>query len=51
MDDNMKLFLNKVNLGKKINKTFDKIKNLENELFKIKYAKNPNKLQSELRVK
>ena len=34
---------------KRKNKIFDKIKQLETELVKIKYAKNPNKLQSELK--
>ena len=51
MDNNMKLLLNKNKSGKKKNKTFAKIKNLEIELVKIKYAKNPKKLKSELRVK
>ena len=33
---------------KKKNENIDKIKELEIEVFKIKYANNPNKLQSEL---
>ena len=47
-DDNMKLLLNKIKTEKK-KKSLDKIKILEIELVKIKYANNPNKLQSELK--
>ena len=50
MDDRMKSFLNKIKTEKKKkNKTFDKIKELEIELVKIKYTNNPDKLQSELK--
>ena len=43
----MKLILNKIKTGKKKqSKSFDKIEELEIELFKIKYVINPNKLQS-----
>ena len=46
----MKLLLNEFKIEKKKkNKSFDKIKELEIELVKIKYANNPNKLQSELK--
>ena len=49
MDDNMKL-LNKIKTEKKKkNKNYDKIKQLEILLGKIKYANNPNKLQSALK--
>ena len=51
MDDKMKSIGNKINLKKKKKKNYDKIKILEIELVKIKYVDNPNKLQSELRVK
>ena len=48
-DEKMKSLLNKINTEKKKkNKNFDKVKELEMELVKIKYANNPNKLQSEL---
>ena len=44
----MKLFLKKIKTEKKKkNKNLDKIKQLEILLVKIKYANNPNKLQSE----
>ena len=43
----MKTLLNKIKTEKK--KNVDKIKELEIELVIIKFAKNPNKLQSELR--
>ena len=47
MDDNMKLLFNKIKYEKKKkNKNLDKIKQLEIFLVKIKYANNPNKLQS-----
>ena len=45
----MKLLLNKIKTEKKKNKSFDKIKNLEIELFKTKYANNPDKLQFALK--
>ena len=46
----MKLLLNKIKTEKKKkNKKFDKIKQLEILLVRIKYADNPNKLQSALR--
>ena len=46
--DNMNLLLNKIKTEKKTkNKNFVRIKPLEIELIKIKYANNPNKLQSE----
>ena len=49
MDENMKILLNKTKSEKrKRNKDFDKIKQLETLLVKIKYANNPNKLQSAL---
>ena len=44
----MKLLLNKIKTEKK-NKNLDKIKQLEIELVNIKYAKDPNKLQSALK--
>ena len=50
MDAKMKSLLNKIESERKNkNKNIDKIKNLEKELVKIKYAINPNKLQSELK--
>ena len=50
MDDKMKLLLNIIKSErKKENKKIDKIKELEIELVKIKYANNPSKLQSELK--
>ena len=50
LDDSMKILSNKIkNEKKKKIKNFDKIKQLEIELVKIKYANNPNKLQSELK--
>ena len=49
-DDKMKSLLNKIKSEKKKkNKNYDKIKQLEIELVKIKYANNPNKLKSELK--
>ena len=48
MDDKMKSLLNKIKTERK-NKKVDKIKELEIESVKNKYAKNPNKLQSELK--
>ena len=48
INNNMKSLINKIKSEKK-NKNFDKIKNLETELVKIKYANNPKKLQSELK--
>ena len=50
MDDKMKKFLYKIKSEKKKkNKNFDKTENLEIELVKVKYAINPNKLQSEIK--
>ena len=50
ISDDMKLLLNKnKSEKKKKNKHFDKIKKLEILLVKIKYADNPNKLQSALK--
>ena len=50
IDNNMKLLLNKIKSEKKKkNKDFNKIKQLEILLVNIKYANNPNKLQSELK--
>ena len=49
MDDEMKTLFKKIKKEKKKNKKFDKIKELETELLKIKYSNNPNKLQSELK--
>ena len=50
MDNNMKLLLNKIKSEKKKkNKNFDKSKELEILLVRIKYANNPNKLQSALK--
>ena len=46
----MKLLLNKSKTEKK-NENFDKIKELDIKLVKIKYVNNRNKLQSELTVK
>ena len=50
INNDMKLLLNKIKSEKKKkNKDFGKIKQLEILLVNIKYAKNPNKLQSELK--
>ena len=50
IDNNMKLLLKKIKTEKKKkNKNFDKIKQLETLLVKIKYANNPVKLQSALK--
>ena len=50
IDDNMKFLLNKIKSEKrKRNKNLDKIKELEILLVNIKYANNPNNLQSELK--
>ena len=50
MNDDMKLLLNKSKSEKKKkNKTFDKIKQLEILLVRIKYADKPNKLESALK--
>ena len=46
MDKNMKLLLNKIKSEKKKNKNFEKLKELEILLVRIKYANNPNKLKS-----
>ena len=48
INDNMKSLLKKIKTEKK-KKNLDKIKQLEIELVNIKYANNPNKLQSELK--
>ena len=48
MNDDMKFILNKIESDKKKkNEKLDIIKQLEKLLVKIKYANNPNKLQSE----
>ena len=50
MNDDMKLLLNIIKLEKKKKiKNLDKIKQLEILLINIKYANNPNKLQSALK--
>ena len=50
MSDDMKFLLNKIKFEKKKkNKNLDKIKQLELELVSIKYANDPDKLQSELK--
>ena len=50
LNNDMKILLNKIKSEKKKkNKDLDKIKELEILLVKIKYANNPNKLQSELK--
>ena len=50
IDENMKLLLKKIKSEKrKRNKNIDKIKELEILLVNIKYANNPNKLQSALK--
>ena len=50
INDDMKLLLNKIKTEKeKKNKNLDKIKQLEILLVNIKYANDPNKLQSELK--
>ena len=50
MNDDMKLLLNKIKSEKKKkNKNFDKIKQLEILLVRIKYADKPNKLESALK--
>ena len=49
MNDDMKLLLNKIKSKKKKNKNFDKIRQLEILLVNIKYANDPNKLQSALK--
>ena len=50
MDDKMKFSLNRIKSEKgKKKKNIDEIKQLEIELVKIKYANNPNKLQSKLK--
>ena len=45
IDNNMKLILNKIKSEKK-NKNFDKVKQLEILLVKIKYAIDPKKLEN-----
>ena len=47
MDEKMKSFLKKIKSEKK--KIIDNFKEIEIELFKIKYANNPNKLQFALK--
>ena len=50
MNDEMKLFLNKIESEKrKTNKNLDKIKELETLLVNVKYANNPDELQSGLK--
>ena len=50
LNDVMKILLNKIKLEKKKkNKNIDKIKQLEILLVNIKYANDPNKIQSELK--
>ena len=50
IDNNMKLLLNKIKSEKrKKNKNLDKIKHFEILIVNIKYANNPDKLQSELK--
>ena len=50
MDDNMKIFLNKIKSEKKNkNKILDKIKQLETLLFNMKYATDPTKLENALK--
>ena len=50
LNDDMKLLLNKIKSEKrKRNKNLDKIKELEILIVNIKYANDPNKLQSELK--
>ena len=50
LNDDMKILINKIKSEKKKkNKDFDKIKQLEILLVNIKYANDPNKLQSELK--
>ena len=50
MNDDMKLLINKIKSEKKKkNKNLDKIRQLEILLVQIKYAENPNKLQSALK--
>ena len=50
INEHMKLLLIKIEFEKKKkNKNFDKTKQLEILLVGIKYANNPNKLQSEIR--
>ena len=49
IDDEMESLLNELKTEKKNKKNLDKIKELEIELFKIKNAKNPIRLQSELK--
>ena len=49
MDDNMKLLLNNKTEEKKKNKSFDDFKQLDFLLVRIKYANNPDKLESALK--
>ena len=48
-NNDMKLLLNKIKSEKKKNKNIDKIKQIEILLVRIKYADNPNKLESALK--
>ena len=49
INDDVKLLLNKIKKEKKKNKNFDKIKQLELLLVRIKYADKPNKLESNVK--
>ena len=50
MDDEMKTLLNKIKTEQKEkNKSFAKVKELQIELVKIKYANDSEKLQSEMK--
>ena len=50
IDDKLRTLLNKIKTEKKKkNENIDKYKEFEIQLVKIKYANNPNKLQSELK--
>ena len=50
INDDMKLILNKIKSGKKKkNKSFDKIKQIEILLIRIKYADKPDKLENALK--
>ena len=46
MDDKLKSLLSKIKTEKKKKKHFDKIKELEIDLVKIKYVKEPNLVES-----
>ena len=49
LDDKMRTLFKKIKCEQKKKKNIDKIKELEIELVKIKYANIPNKLQSQLK--